>query len=57
MIGSTVDENGLLDKVFALIPLAWFFLLFGMITRFYQFGKIGARKSGKVVFKLKQYLY
>ena len=57
MIGSTVDENGLLDKVFALIPLASFFLLFGMITRFYQFGKIGARKSGKVVFKLKQYFY
>ena len=57
MIGSTVDENGLLDKVFALIPPAWFFLLFGMITRFYQFGKIGARKSGKVVFKLKQYFY
>ena len=39
MIGSTVDENGLLVEVFALIPLAWFFLLLGLITGFYLIWK------------------
>ena len=39
MIGATVDENGLLVEVFALIPLAWFFLLLGLITGFYLIWK------------------
>ena len=41
MIGSNVDENGLFDEVFALIPLAWFFLLLGLITGFYLIWKNG----------------
>ena len=41
MIGSTVGENVLLDEVFALIPLAWFFLLLGLITGFYLIWKNG----------------
>ena len=39
LIGATVDENGLLVEVFALIPLAWFFLLLGLITGFYLIWK------------------
>ena len=34
LIGATVDENGLLVDVFALIPLAWFFFLLGLINGF-----------------------
>ena len=39
LIGATVDENGLLVEVFALIALAWFFLLLGLITGFYLIWK------------------
>ena len=41
LIGATFDENGLLVEVFALIPLAWFFLLLGLITGFYLIWKNG----------------
>ena len=41
MIGSTIGENVLLDEVFALILLAWFFLLLGLITGFYLIWKNG----------------
>ena len=39
VIGSYVDENGLLIEPFALIPLSWFFQLLGLIAFLVKFFK------------------
>ena len=36
LAGATVDEDGWLVEEFALIPLAWLFLLFGLVAGGYH---------------------